>query len=197
MGKTTMLKSLYDWMMDKAAHRHAIWWLAAISFIESSFFPIPPDVMLIPMVVAAPTRWLRIAMVCTLASVAGGFLGYAIGALAMDSIGMAILGAFHLQDKFQALKPIIDEWGVWFIIVKGATPIPYKLVTITAGAFHFDLGKFAIASVIARGMRFLLVAALLWKFGPPIREFVEKRLKLVTTLFVVLLVGGFLVLKLL
>lgn len=191
-----MLKSLYDWMMDKAAHRHAIWWLAAISFIESSFFPIPPDVMLIPMVMAAPTRWLRIAMICTLSSVAGGFLGYAIGALAMDSIGMAILGAFHLQDKFQALKPIIDEWGVWFIIVKGATPIPYKLVTITAGAFHFDLGKFTIASVIARGMRFLLVAALLWKFGPPIRDFVEKRLKLVTTLFVVLLVGGFLVLKL-
>lgn len=192
-----MLKSLYDWMMEKAAHRHAIWWLAAISFIESSFFPIPPDVMLIPMVVAAPTRWLRIAMICTVSSVAGGFLGYAIGALAMDSIGMAILGVFHLQDKFQALKPIIDEWGVWFIIVKGATPIPYKLVTITAGAFHFDLGKFAVASVIARGMRFLLVAALLWKFGPPIREFVEKRLKLVTTLFVVLLVGGFLVLKLL
>jgi membrane protein YqaA with SNARE-associated domain len=192
-----MLKALYDWMMDKAAHRHAIWWLAAISFIESSFFPIPPDVMLIPMVIAAPTRWLRIAMICTLASVAGGFLGYAIGAFAMDSIGMAILGAFKLQDKFQALKPIIDEWGVWFIIVKGATPIPYKLVTITAGAFHFDLGKFAMASVVARGMRFLLVAALLWKFGPPIREFVERRLKLVTTLFVVALVGGFFVVKLL
>lgn len=192
-----MLKALYDWMMDKAAHRHAIWWLAAISFIESSFFPIPPDVMLIPMVIAAPTRWLRIAMVCTLASVAGGFLGYAIGAFAMDSIGMAILGAFKLQDKFQALKPIIDEWGVWFIIVKGATPIPYKLVTITAGAFHFDLTKFTMASVVARGMRFVLVAALLWKFGPPIREFVERRLKLVTTVFVVALVGGFFVVKLL
>lgn len=192
-----MLKRLYDWMMDKAAHRHAIWWLAAISFIESSVFPIPPDVMLIPMVIAAPTRWLRIAMVCTLASVAGGFLGYAIGAFAMDSIGMAILGAFKLQDKFQALKPIIDEWGVWFIIVKGATPIPYKLVTITAGAFHFDLTKFTMASVVARGMRFVLVAALLWKFGPPIREFVERRLKLVTTVFVVALVGGFFVVKLL
>jgi membrane protein YqaA with SNARE-associated domain len=192
-----MLKGLYDWMMDKAAHRHAIWWLAAISFIESSFFPIPPDVMLIPMVIAAPTRWWRIALVCTISSVIGGFLGYAIGATAMDSIGMAILGAFHLQDKFLALKPIIDEWGVWFIIVKGATPIPYKLVTITAGAFHFDLTKFALASVVARGMRFFLVAALLWRFGPPIRDFVERRLKLVTTLFVVALVGGFLALKLL
>jgi membrane protein YqaA with SNARE-associated domain len=192
-----MLKGLYDWMMDKAAHRHAIWWLAAISFIESSFFPIPPDVMLIPMVIAAPTRWWRIALICTVSSVAGGFLGYAIGATAMDSVGMAILGVFHLQDKFLALKPIIDEWGVWFIIIKGATPIPYKLVTITAGAFHFDLGKFALASVVARGMRFFLVAGLLWKFGAPIREFVERRLKLVTTLFVVALVGGFLALKLL
>ncbi|OAN56002.1 cytochrome B [Paramagnetospirillum marisnigri] len=192
-----MVRRLYDWMMDKAAHRHAIWWLAAVSFIESSFFPIPPDVMLIPMVIAAPTRWLRIAMVCTLASVAGGFLGYAIGHFAMDSIGAAILGAFHLQDKFLALKPIIDEWGVWFIIIKGMTPIPYKLVTITAGAFDFDLLKFTLASVVARGMRFLMVAALLWKFGPPIRDFVEKRLTLVTTVFVVLLVGGFLVLKLL
>lgn len=190
-----MLKGLYDWMMGKAAHRHAIWWLAAISFIESSFFPIPPDVMLIPMVIAAPTRWWRIALVCTVSSVVGGFLGYAIGATAMDSIGMAILGAFHLQDKFLALKPIIDEWGVWFIIVKGATPIPYKLVTITAGAFHFDLVKFALASVVARGMRFFLVAALLWRFGPPIRDFVERRLKLVTTLFVIALVGGFLLLK--
>lgn len=192
-----MLKSLYDWMMAKAAHRHAVWWLAAISFIESSFFPIPPDVMLIPMVIAAPTQWLRIAMICTLSSVAGGYLGYAIGAFAMDSIGMAILGAFKLQEKFHALKPIIDEWGVWFIIVKGATPIPYKLVTITAGAFDFDLAKFTFASFIARGMRFFLVAALLWKFGPPIRDFVERRLKLVTTVFVILLVGGFFVVKLL
>ncbi|WP_043745934.1 YqaA family protein [Paramagnetospirillum magneticum] len=192
-----MLKGLYDWMMAKAAHRHAIWWLAAISFIESSFFPIPPDVMLIPMVIAAPTRWLRIAMVCTASSVAGGYLGYAIGHFAMDSIGMAILGAFHLQEKFLALKPIIDEWGVWFIIVKGATPIPYKLVTITAGAFDFDLMKFTFASVVARGMRFVLVAALLWKFGPPVREFVERRLKLVTTVFVIVLVGGFFMVKLL
>lgn len=192
-----MLKRLYDWMMDKAAHRHAIWWLAAISFIESSFFPIPPDVMLIPMVIAAPTRWWRIALICTISSVIGGYLGYAIGYFAMDSIGMAILGAFHLQDKFQALKPIIDEWGVWFIIIKGMTPIPYKLVTITAGAFDFDLTKFTFASIVARGMRFLMVAALLWKFGLPIRDFVETRLKLVTTLFVVALIGGFFLVKLL
>ncbi|CAA7611517.1 Predicted membrane protein [Candidatus Terasakiella magnetica] len=192
-----MLKGLYDWMMAKAVHRHAIWWLAAVSFIESSFFPIPPDVMLIPMVIAAPTQWLRIAMICTISSVLGGFLGYAIGFYAMDSIGMTILGVFHLQEKFHALKPIIDEWGVWFIIIKGMTPIPYKLVTITAGAFQFDPVKFTFASIIARGMRFAMVAALLWKFGPPIRVFIETRLKLVTTVFMVVLVGGFFAVKLL
>jgi len=192
-----MLKSLYDWMMAKAGHEKAIWWLAAISFIESSFFPIPPDVMLIPMVIAAPGRWWRIALICTVSSVIGGFLGYAIGHFAMDSIGMSILGVFHLQDKFLALKPIIDEWGVWFIIIKGMTPIPYKLVTITAGAFDFDLLKFTLASIVARGIRFFMVAALLWKFGPPVRTFVETRLKLVTTLFLVVLVGGFLAVKLL
>ena len=190
-----MLKRLYGWMMDKAGHRHALWWLAAISFIESSFFPIPPDVMLIPMVIAAPSRWWRIALACTVASVIGGYLGYAIGFFAMDSVGMTILAAFHLQDKFLALKPIIDEWGVWFIIIKGMTPIPYKLVTITAGAFHFDLTRFTFASIIARGMRFFMVAALLWKFGPSIRGFVETRLKLVTTLFVAALVGGFLAVR--
>lgn len=192
-----MLQKTYDWMMDKAAHRHAVWWLAAISFIESSVFPIPPDIMLIPLVLAAPSRWWRLALICTASSVAGGFLGYAIGYYFMDSVGMPILTAFHLTGKFQAFKPLVDEYGVWVIIVKGATPIPYKLITIAAGAFHFDLAHFTFASVIARGMRFFLVAALLWRFGTPIRDFVEKRLKLVTTAAVVLLVGGFAVLKLL
>lgn len=192
-----MLQKTYDWMMAKAAHRHALWWLAAISFIESSVFPIPPDLMLIPMVLAAPTRWFRLAVVCTLSSVIGGYLGYAIGYYFMDSIGAAVLAAFHLTDKFAAFKPLVDQYGVWVIIVKGATPIPYKLITIAAGAFHFDLAHFTFASIIARGMRFFLVAALLWKFGPPIRVFVETRLKLVTTALVLLLVGGFAALKLL
>lgn len=192
-----MLQKTYDWMMDKAAHRHALAWLAVISFVESSFFPIPPDVMLVPMVLAAPTRWFRIAAVCTLASVVGGYLGYAIGAFAMDTVGGAILAAFHLTDKFAAMKPLVDQYGAWVILVKGMTPIPYKLITITAGAFHFDLIKFSMASVAARGMRFFIVAALLWRYGAPIRAFVETRLKLVTTAFVALLVGGILVLKLL
>lgn len=190
-----MLRGIYDWMMAKAAHRHALAWLAAIAFVEASVFPIPPDVMLIPMVLAAPSRWFRIAAIATLASVAGGYLGYAIGYLAMDTVGWGILDAFHLRDAFVHLKPTIDKWGVWFILIKGMTPIPYKLVTITAGAFHFDLVKFTFASVAARGMRFFLVAALLWQYGEPVRAFVETRLKLVTTAFVVLLVGGFVALK--
>ncbi|MCA1907839.1 MAG: DedA family protein [Magnetospirillum sp.] len=191
-----MLQKTYDWMMDKAAHRHAIWWMALISFVESSFFPIPPDLMLIPLVLAAPTRWFRIALVCTLASVAGGYLGYAIGYFFMDTVGVAILDLFHLNEKFQAFKPLVDQYGAWVIIVKGATPIPYKLITISAGAFHFDLAEFTFASFVARAMRFFLVAALLWKFGPPIRDFVEKRLTLVMTVTVVLIVSGFLVVKL-
>ena len=192
-----MLQKTYDWMMDKAAHRHAIWWMALISFIESSFFPIPPDLMLIPLVLAAPTRWFRIALVCTLSSVAGGYLGYAIGYFFMDTVGVAILNLFHLTEKFEAFKPLVDQYGTWVIIVKGATPIPYKLITIAAGAFHFDLAQFTLASIVARAMRFFIVAALLWKFGPPIRDFVEKRLTLVMTATVALIVAGFLAIKLL
>ncbi|HTH17282.1 MAG TPA: YqaA family protein [Magnetospirillum sp.] len=192
-----MLQAVYNWMMDRASHRHALVWLAAISFVESSFFPIPPDIMLIPMVLAAPTRWFRLALVCTIASVIGGYFGYAIGHFLMEPVGMPILRFFHIDGKLPEFKAFVDHWGMAGIIIKGATPIPYKLVTIAAGAFDFDLAKFTIASIIARGMRFFLIAALLWKFGEPIRDFVEKRLKLVMTAAVVLLVGGFAALKLL
>jgi membrane protein YqaA with SNARE-associated domain len=192
-----MLRRLYDWAMDKAAHRHALAWLAAVSFIESSIFPIPPDVMLIPMVLATPAMWLRIAMISTVASVAGGYVGYAIGYFFMDTLGMAILDAFQLTESFQALKPLVDEYGVWVIIVKGATPIPYKLITITAGAFDFDLLQFTVASFVSRSMRFFLVAVLLWKLGPTIRDFVERRLMLVTTTMVLLILGVIAAVKLL
>lgn len=189
------MQKLYFWAMEKASHRYAEIWLAVISFIESSLFPIPPDVMLIPMVIATPGKWFRLALVCTLASVAGGYLGYAIGYFFMDTLGILILDIFHLTEKFNAFKPLVDEYGVWVIIVKGATPIPYKLITIAAGAFKFDLLHFTFASFIARAMRFFLVAVLLWKFGPTIRNFVEKRLKLVMTAIVVLIIAGFAILK--
>lgn len=169
----------------------------AISFAESSFFPLPPDIMLIPMVLANPAAWYRLAGLCTLSSVVGGFLGYAIGYLAMDSVGQWMLSTMGLTDKFESLKPWIEEYGVWLILIKGMTPIPYKLITISAGAFHFNLLTFALASVVARGMRFYLSALLLWRFGEPMRLFIEKRLALVTTGVAVLLIGGFMALKLL
>ncbi len=186
-----MIRRLYDWMMRLARDRRATWWLAAVSFIESSFFPIPPDAMLIPMILANPRRAFHIAAVCTLASVAGGFLGYAIGYWVLETLGKPILQMYGQTQNLEAFQKMFLEYGWWIIVIKGMTPIPYKLITIASGAAHFPLLSFAAASVISRGVRFFLVAALLWQFGDPIREFVEKRLTLVTTVFVVLLIGGF------
>ncbi|MDE1148639.1 MAG: DedA family protein [Azospirillaceae bacterium] len=190
-----MLKSLYDWTLRLSGHRHAVWALAAVSFIESSVFPIPPDLLLIPLVLADRRKAFWYATVCTVASVLGGFLGYAIGFYLWDTIGHRIIEAYGLIDAYNGFKADFDRYGAEIIILKGMTPIPYKLVTIASGAFKFDLLTFAGASIISRALRFFLVAALLWKFGEPIRTFVEKRLTLVTTLFLVLLVGGFILVK--
>jgi membrane protein YqaA with SNARE-associated domain len=190
-----MIESLYRRTLSLAASPNAVWALAGVAFIESSVFPIPPDVLLIPMIIAAPTRAFRLAAICTAASVAGGFLGYAIGYFAFAAIGEPILQFYHAMDRYEALKASFTEWGAWIIILKGMTPIPYKLVTIASGAFHFDLATFAIASAISRSVRFFLVAALLWRFGAPIRDFIEHRLMLVTSVFLVCLVGGFFVLR--
>jgi len=190
-----MLEGLYDRTMALARHRHALWALAAVAFIESSLFPIPPDVLLIPMVLAAPRRAFLLASVCTLSSVLGGYLGYAIGYFAFESFGKHVLEFYGVMDRYQALKASYAEWGAWIIILKGMTPIPYKLITIASGALKFDLASFTFASVISRSLRFFLVAALLWRFGEPIRLFIEKRLMLLTSLFAALLVGGFVVLR--
>ena len=190
-----MLRRLYDWMMRLAAGPNAMTALAIVSFVESSFFPIPPDVLIIPMVLAAPRKAWWIATICTVSSVLGGFLGYAIGYFLFDSIGRPVLEFYGAMDKYAALKATFDEWGAWIIIIKGMTPIPYKLVTIASGVAQFDLAQFAVASVISRAMRFFLLAALLWQFGEPIRRFIEERLTLVTTGFAVVLVGGFFILR--
>ncbi len=190
-----MIRRLYDWMMALAGHRHAIWWMAAVSFVESSVFPIPPDVMLIPMILAQPRRAFWIATVCTGSSVLGGFLGYAIGYYVLEALGRPVLEFYGQTKNLEAFQAMFQEYGWWIIVIKGATPIPYKLITIASGAAHFPLLSFAVASVISRGLRFFLVAVLLWKFGPPIRAFVEERLTMVTTVFVVLLVGGFIAAK--
>jgi membrane protein YqaA with SNARE-associated domain len=190
-----MLKRLYDWMIVTAAGPNAIWVLIAVAFAESSFFPIPPDILLIPMMLARPRDAWRLAAICVLASVTGGLLGYAIGYWGFDLIGRPILEFYHAMPHYDALKAGFDRWGVWIIIIKGMTPIPYKLVTIASGVAHFDLWSFIGASIISRSLRFFLLAALLWWFGSAVREFIEKRLMLVTTAFAVCLVGGFLVIR--
>jgi|SRR5579862_9873731 len=190
-----MLKRLYDRLIETAAGPHALWALIAIGFAESSFFPIPPDVILIPMMLARPRAAWRLAAICTLASVAGGMLGYAIGFYGFDLIGRPILEFYHAMGRYDALKAGFDRWGVWIIIIKGMTPIPYKLVTIASGVAHFDFIAFIGASIVSRSIRFFLLAGLLWWFGPAVRVFIERRLMLVTSVFAVCLVGGFVVIR--
>lgn len=191
------MRRLYDWTMEKAGHKHAQGWLAFISFLESSIFPIPPDIMLIPMIMAQREKAFRIALVCTLASVVGGWAGYAIGYFLYESIGKWVLEVYHLTEKFAAFSAAFNEYGAWIVLIKGMTPIPYKLITIAAGSVKMDFMIFTISSIGSRAMRFFLVAALLWWFGPAIQSFIEKRLTLVTTVFAILLVGGFVMVKLL
>ncbi|QBX36479.1 DedA family protein [Brevundimonas sp. S30B] len=184
-----MLRKMYDWVFSLARHRHATKSLAAISFAESSFFPIPPDVMLAPMVLARPDRAYFYATVCTIASVLGGLLGYAIGHF-LEPVGMSLLALMGKADTFETSKALFQEHGAWVILIKGLTPIPYKLITIAAGIFSFSLPLFIVLSVITRGARFFLVAFVLKTFGPAMLEVIEKRLAFWTILFVVVLVGA-------
>ncbi len=186
-----MLRRLYDWVIRLSGHPKALWALASVSFVESSFFPIPPDIMLIPMVLAQRAKAWLFAGVCTIASVAGGFLGYAIGYYLFETAGKWVIELYGLQGGFAQFQEQFNEWGLWVILIKGLTPIPYKLVTIASGAAHFDLLTFGLASLATRGARFFLVAGLLYIVGDPIRHFIEKHLTLVTTAFVLIIVAGF------
>ncbi len=188
-----MLRSTYDWVMGLAARKDAIWVLAAIAFIESSVFPIPPDVLLIPMVLGARDRAWRYAAVCTIASVLGGMLGYAIGMFLFESAGQPLLEFYGYAAKFDEFRGRYNECGEWIVFIAGLTQFPYKVITIASGVAELDLAVFTVASVLARGLRFFIVAALLWWLGPPVREFIEKRLGLMTIVFCVLLLGGFIV----
>lgn len=192
------MRRIYDKTMELAKHRHAAWWLAAVSFIESSFFPIPPDVMLVPMVLADRRKAWFYAGLCTVASVIGGCFGYAIGYFLYETVGAWIVSAYHLEREFDVAKQAFNDNAIKIMMVKGLIPIiPYKLITITAGVAKMDFLLFTVTSIAVRAMRFVLVAALLWKFGPPVRDFIEKRLGLVTTVFAICLVGGFVLVKLL
>jgi len=186
-----MLRRLYDWTIRMADHPQALWVLAFVAFIESSVFPIPPDVLMIPMILARPSRAWLIAGVALVSSVLGGLLGYAIGALAYEQIGRPILEALGKDAAMDAFSERFNDFGFWAVLTAGVTPFPYKVITITSGWTAMPLGVFMATSVLARGLRFFIVAALLWQFGTPIRGFIEKRLGLMTLLFIVLLFGGF------
>ena len=190
-----MMRRMYDWMMGMAGSPRAPWALGVVSFIESSFFPIPPDVMLIPMVLRDRSKAWWYATIATVTSVAGGILGYAIGHFFFEAIGKPILNFYGREHALDSFIQFVHEYGVEAVIIKGMTPIPFKVVTIAAGVAKMDVLAFIGASIIARAMRFYLVAALLYFFGQPIREFIERRLTLVTTVFVVILVGGFVAVK--
>ncbi len=171
-----MLKRAYDWCIAAAYKPYALWLLGAVSFAESSFFPIPPDTMLIPMSLARPQKAWSYAALCTITSVAGGVLGYAIGALLYDTVGHWVISLYHYDDKMDAFREAVAKWGAWIILIKGLTPIPYKLVTITLGIAGYNLWLFILLSFLTRGMRFFLLAFLLNRYGETAREIIEKRL---------------------
>ena len=190
-----MIRKLYEWLMDLAAHRHAGWALAIIAFLESSIFPLPPDALLIPMGLANRARVFRYALICTVASVLGGMVGYLIGWLFFDTIGKTLLDFYGMNEKFSTFVSWYHEYGALIVLFAGITPFPYKVITIASGVAGLDLAVFTIASIVARGLRFYLVAALLFWFGPAARRILEKYLGWVTLALGVGLVGGFLMVR--
>jgi membrane protein YqaA with SNARE-associated domain len=188
-----MLRRTYDWTMALSGKRYAEAALAGVAFAESSFFPIPPDLLLIPMVLAERAKAWRFAAVATAASVIGGLFGYLIGAVLFEQVARPILDFYGYGAKFDAFAGLYNQWGVWIVLTAGLTPFPYKVITIASGATGLNLAVFLLASLVARSARFFIVAALLYWVGPPIRAFIEKRLGLVFTALMVLLIGGFLV----
>jgi membrane protein YqaA with SNARE-associated domain len=193
MVHRAMLRRTYDWCIAAADKPYALWILAAVAFAESSFFPVPPDIMLLPMALARPQRAWLFATLCTIASVAGGVLGYAIGALLYDSLGQWLIHLYGLGGKVEAFRESYAQWGAWIIIGKGLTPIPYKLVTITSGFAGYDIWLFILCSIIARGGRFFIVAILLNRYGDVIRREIEKRLGLWVAIGAAVIVLGFVI----
>jgi membrane protein YqaA with SNARE-associated domain len=177
--------------MRLAGHRHAMWAMGFISFIESSIFPVPPDALMMPMVLARRDKAWQIAAVCTIASVIGGLFGYMIGYFLWDAIGQQVMDFYGYAAKMDEFAALYNDWGFWIVAGAGFTPFPYKVITIASGLTQLDLAVFMVASVVSRGARFFLVAGLLWYFGPPIRVFIEKNLGLLASAFFALLLGGF------
>jgi membrane protein YqaA with SNARE-associated domain len=190
-----MLHRLYQRILGLSRHRHASYWLGAVSFIESSVFPIPPDVLLVPMALADRAKAFRYALVCTTTSVLGGLLGYAIGLWFWQAIGAGLIEFYGYQEEFQAFEGGFKEWGAWLVFVFGVTFFPYKVITIASGVAKLDPLIFILASILARSLRFYIEAGLIWKFGEPVQRFIEKRLALVITIVVFLVLLGFAAIK--
>jgi membrane protein YqaA with SNARE-associated domain len=190
-----MLRKAYNWILEFSNHPKATWILAAVSFAESSFFPIPPDPLYISMILGRHKDAWRLAAICTLSSVIGGLLGYYIGYALFENIGEWIISAYSLQSAFDKFQTGFTEWGFWIVALKGLTPIPYKVVTIFSGVVQLNLLTFVVASCIARGFRFYIIAALLRYCGPSVKTFIDKNLNLVALIAFLALVGGFLILK--
>lgn len=186
-----MIRALYDWTLGLAQSRYALLALAIVAFVESSVFPIPPDILMIPMIIAAPRRAFLIAFVATVASVLGGAFGYYIGAVLFDQVGLPVLEFYGKTGSFAEFQARYNDYGAWAVLIAGVTPFPYKVITILSGATNLSFPVFMLASVVARGLRFFLIAALLYRFGAPIRDFIERRLGLMFTLAVVILIAGF------
>ena len=190
------IRRLYDWVLGWAESPYSGYALFVLAFAESSFFPVPPDVLLIALAISMPTKAFRYALICTVGSLAGGLVGYGIGLFGYASIGQPIIDLYNAEALMHRIKQQYDTYGFWGVLIAAITPIPYKVFTISSGFFKFSFAQFLLASVIGRSVRFYLVAALIWKFGPPIKLFIDKYFNLVVTLFVILLIGGFLIIKL-
>ncbi len=196
MAIKDLTRKIYDYTLNLASKENALTWLFIISFIESSFFPIPPDIMIIPMVLACPKHAYKIAGVGTIASVLGGYFGYGIGAFGYEVIAKPLLEFYGYMEQFTKFENYYHNYGAWIVFGAGITPFPYKIITIASGVVHLDLIVFTIASIIARGMRFYLIAWLLKRYGEPMKTFIEKNLNLLSIIFLLLLIGGFAVIKL-
>ena len=195
MSFSKVVHDIYDYMLKLSANKNAMWFLFLVAFAESSFFPIPPDIMLIPMILAMPKKAYKIAGLATFASVLGGYFGYIIGAGFFELVAEPILNMYGAMDKFKEFEAYYHEYGAWIVFGAGLTPFPYKIITIASGAVHLDLFVFTVASILARGMRFYFIAWLLKKYGEPMKRFIEQNLGWLSVVCLVLLIGGFYLLK--
>lgn len=191
-----MIRGLYDWTLSLAGRKNAMTLLAIVAFVESSVFPIPPDVLILPMILAAREKAWKIAAVATVASVLGGLAGYGIGLFLYESVGQPLVSFYGYTEDFSQFQSLYQEWGAWIVFGAGLTPFPFKVITVASGAMALNPIVFILAALLARGLRFYLEAALLWKYGPSIKAFVEKRLVLVTLIAFFLLIGGFAAIRL-